>query len=296
MAYVTSPYASKARRLAVQDVRKGRLSINQAADKFGVHRTTIWRWVKRASLDHRAFIETRKSSPKSHPNQLSLEIVEKIIEIRRKNNRCAPIVHAHMIKEGYKVSLSSVERTLRRKGLTRKQKSPRGTKYKIDRPSPVEYPGQLVQMDTIHIVRSNYSRFYLYTVIDVFSRLAHAYYSTSFQQLISFKVILQAQQIFGFKFDLVQTDNGHEFGQSFQMKLLENNISLRHSRVRKPNDNAHIERFNRTIQEECFKGKPVNEKYLNRKIQKYLKYYNNERLHLSLNCNYPRDYVAKVLK
>jgi len=109
-------------------------------------------------------------------------------------------------------------------------------------------------------------------------------------------VILQAQKYFGFEFELVQTDNGHEFGQTFQSKLLENNIALRHSRVRKPNDNAHVERFNRTLQEECFKGKPIDEKYLNKKIQKYLRYYNNERLHLSLNCQSPRDYVAKVLK
>lgn len=296
MAYITSPYASKARRLAVQDVRKKRLSINQVSDKYGVHRTTIWRWIKKASFDHRAFIETKKSSPKSHPNKISNKVVNRIVEIRNKNGRCAPIIHAQITQEGYHISLSSVERTLKRKNLTRKQKSPRGIKYKIKRPSPAEYPGQLVQMDTIHIVRSNYSRFYIYTVIDTFSRLAHAYYSTVFQQNTSFLVILQAQKVFGFQFELVQTDNGHEFGQSFQSKLLENNIALRHSRIRKPNDNAHVERFNRTLQEECFKGKTIDEKYLNKKIQKYLRYYNNERLHLSLNCISPKDYVAKVLK
>jgi transposase InsO family protein len=296
MAYVTSPYASKARRLAVQDVRKGRLNINQAASRYGVHRTTIWRWLKRASLDHREFIETKKSSPKSHPNQLSPEIVNEIIKIRKENNRCAPVVHARMIRNGYKASLSSVERTLKRNHLTRKQKRTKGIRYKINRPSPVEYPGQLVEMDTIHLVRPDYSRFYIYTVIDVFTRLAHAYYSTHFQQKVSFKVILKAQKIFGFNFDLVQTDNGHEFGISFQRKLLDNNIALRYTRIRKPNDNAHIERFNRTIQEELFRGNYPNEKYLNKKISKYLKYYNESRLHLSLNCLTPREYVAKVLK
>lgn len=28
-------------------------------------------------------------------------------------------------------------------------------------------------------------------------------------------------------------------------------IAIRHTRLGRPNDNAHIERFNRTIQEEC---------------------------------------------
>jgi len=164
MAYVTSSYAGKARRLAVQDVRKKRLKVGCAADKYGVHRSAIWRWVKNASSDHRELIETKKSSPKSHPNKIPDKIVKKIIEIRKENNRCAPVVHARMLREGHEVSLSFVERTLRRKRLTRKQKSLRGIKYKIDRPSPVEYPGQLVEMDTIHLVRPDYSRFYIYTV------------------------------------------------------------------------------------------------------------------------------------
>lgn len=296
MAYVTSPYAPKARRLAVQDVRKKRLNVSQAADKYGVHRTTIWRWVKKASFNHREFIETKKASPKSYPNKIPDQIVKKIIEIRKKNNRCAPVVHAQMLKKGYSISLSSVERILRKNGLTRKQKRTKGLKYKIDRPSPVEYPGQLVEMDTIHLVRPNYTRFYIYTVIDVFSRLAHAYYSTNFKQQVSFNVILKAQKNFGFNFNLVQTDNGHEFGISFQRKLLEKDIALRYTRVRKPNDNAHIERFNRTLQEELFQGNYPNEKYLNKKIRKYLDYYNESRLHLSLNCQSPRSFVAKVLK
>ena len=191
MAYVTSPYAGKARRLAVQDVRTGRMNVVEAADKYGVHRTTIWRWLRGASPDHREFIETQKSAPKSHSNTLSPDITDKIISIRKEKKRCAPIIHAQMIREGYQVSLSSVERTLRRNGLTRKQKSPRVLKQKMERPSPVEYPGQLVQMDTIHLVRPNYSRFYIFTVIDVFSRLAYAYYSTSFRQQTSFDVAIK---------------------------------------------------------------------------------------------------------
>ena len=296
MAYITSPYAPKARRCAVQDVRTGRLLINQAADKYGVHRTTIWRWVKTASRDHRTFIETKKSAPKAHPNQISDEIVKKIIEIRRLTGRCAPIIRAQILRAGYKVSLSSVERTLRRQKLIRKPPRVFRISYQIKRPSDIVFPGQLVQMDTIHFVRSNYSRFYIYTVLDVFSRLAFAHYSTSFKQETSLMVALEAQKLFGFQFKLVQTDNGHEFGQSFRSHLLESGISLRHSRVRKPNDNAHIERFNRTIQEELFSLEQINEKKLNTKIQKYLRYYNEKRLHLSLNCLTPREYVAKVVK
>ena len=49
----------------------------------------------------------------------------------------------------------------------------------------------------------------------------------------------------------MQSDNGLEFSEHFAQRLKSNNIALRHTRLGRPNDNAHIERFNRTIQEEC---------------------------------------------
>jgi transposase InsO family protein len=64
-------------------------------------------------------------------------------------------------------------------------------------------------------------------------------------------VITKAEAKFGYKFNMVQADNGPEFGHYFENKLARNNILTRHSRLHRPNDNAHIERFNRTIQEEC---------------------------------------------
>jgi len=39
--------------------------------------------------------------------------------------------------------------------------------------------------------------------------------------------------------------------QHYETRLESKRIKIRHTRLGKPNDNAHIERFNRTIQEEC---------------------------------------------
>jgi transposase InsO family protein len=57
--------------------------------------------------------------------------------------------------------------------------------------------------------------------------------------------------------------------------------------VRKPNDNAHVERFNRTLQEECLKKLAVDVRIFNRILPKYLRYYNTERLHLGINLQTP---------
>ncbi len=294
MAYTSNPYAPKARMLARSDVINGRLTMHQAACKYGVNRSTIWRWVKKGKRMHlhgKAYIWTESSAPHRNPNMLKPKVVNRIIELRTELNRCAPVIHRHLLLEGYTVSLSSVERTLRRLGMVRKKKY---ASWYTPLPKPeILFPGSLIQMDTIHYVKPH--RFYLYTLIDVYSRLAYAEYHPKLSQQISFEVILRAQEIFGFTFFMLQTDNGPEFQDSLQGALGRAHIKIRHSRVHKPNDNAHIERFNRTIQEECFRRRPPNQLTVHQELKKYIAFYNNDRLHLSLDLLTPTQFVAKLL-
>lgn len=294
MPYTSNPYAPKARMQARNDIIYGRLTFQQAACKYGVNRSTIWRWVRKAKSNHlngNTYIWTESSAPHRHPNMLKPKVVNRIIELRQTLQRCAPVIHKHLLLEGYTVSLSSVERTLRRLGLVRKKKY---ASWYTPLPKPdILFPGALVQMDTIHYVKPQ--RFYLYTLIDVYSRLAYAEYHPKLLQQTSLEVILRAQKLFGFPFLMIQTDNGPEFQHGLQVALGRRRIQIRHSRVRKPNDNAHIERFNRTIQEECFKRKPPNELTVQHELEKYIAFYNNNRLHLSLDLQTPTQFVAKVL-
>lgn len=292
MAYTNNPYAPKARKEATNLVKKG-LKVAIVARMYGVNRTTVWRWLKRASKHSREFIPTLTSRPKSHPNQVPLETINRLVELRQSLGRCAPVLHAHLTNEGHNISLASVGRILKRKGLVRKRKR---AKYYVALPRPVsDCPGALVQVDTIHFVRANGSRFYVYSLIDTYSRLAYAEYHSKLRQYLSLEVIKNAQKSFGFKFSTVQTDNGPEFKDFLNISLRRDKILLRHSRVRKPNDNAHVERFNRTIQEECFQGRLPNQRTISKKIKEYLIYYNQYRLHLSLGLLTPSQFVAKVL-
>ncbi|MDQ3098525.1 MAG: DDE-type integrase/transposase/recombinase [bacterium] len=267
----------------------------QAARKYGVVRSTIGKWIKRAPNDHRLFIETRSSAPKRSGQALSNAVVDRIIQLRLEHNRCAPIIHAQLKNEGIVVSLSSVERTLRRQGLTRKGKR-RASFYKTALKRPLaDAPGALVEVDTVHISRPDNSRYYIFTVLDVYSRMAYAYYSPRLTQGGSITAIQQAQERFGFTFKMIQTDNGPEFKDYVTQKLGDLNIKMRHSRVRKPNDNAHLERFNRTLQEECFTISRPNEDTIQKQINEYLEYYNTVRLHFGINCLTPRQFVSKLL-
>ena len=295
MAYTSNPHIKKTRRKAVNAVLYYGCTQAQVARYYGVARSTMCKWMKRASTDHREYLETRSSAPQTHKNRLEETIVTRIIEIRKEYNRCAPIIHAQLRSEGITVSLSSIERTLRRHNLTRKGKR-RARFYKAMVKRPLsDAPGALVQVDTIHITRPDNSRYYVFTVLDTYSRLAYAYYTPKLNQGGSMTAIQKAQEYFGFEFKVVQTDNGPEFKDYVMQKLGSLNIQMRHSRVRKPNDNGHLERFNRTLQEECFTIPRPQEDTLQAQLDEYLEYYNTKRLHLGINCLTPRQCVSKVL-
>ncbi|OGD91812.1 hypothetical protein A3D07_02695 [Candidatus Curtissbacteria bacterium RIFCSPHIGHO2_02_FULL_42_15] len=294
MAYTSNPYAPKARRYAVDLVRLQGIKAAQVARMVGVHRVTIGKWLKRVPTDHRLPYGTQSSRPHHHPNQVSDTVVNRVVALRKKLGRCAPVLHAHLVSEGYVISQRSVGRILKRERLVRKKKQATMYKSVYKRPK-ADSPGALVQMDTIHVQKGDGSRFYIYTLIDLYSRLAYAEYHSKLRQKISFRVIAQAQVYFGFSFSMLQTDHGPEFSQGLTFLLSKRQIKLRHSRIRTPNDNAHIERFNRTIQEECFGSVMPNEKTIEQDLRKYIKYYNYARLHLGLNLLTPGQFVAKVL-
>lgn len=292
MPYTINPKMPKVRREAVRLVKLKKWSIRKTARYLGYNPSTVNRWVKKAPDDLRKTIPTKSSRPRTHPKMLSEKTVRKIIEKRLGYNRCSEVVHQELKNDGVCVSLSSVKRIIDRAGLIRKKSPWKKWHFSLPRPEP-QNKGDLLQLDTVHFHVSDGSRFYIYTIIDIYSRWAYAKVVKNISAGNSVKFLLEARQKAEFKFRMVQTDHGPEFTQYFTHQAKLNNILHRHSRVRKSNDNAHIERFNRTIQEECFGTRmPINYKRYLSLIDKYLDYYNNHRLHLGIGLKTP----AQVLR
>jgi len=287
MVYTTNPKLPRLRMQAVLMVRSG-LSIRAVARYYGYSHSTVVRWVAKAPFDGREVIPTLRSKPKSHPRVLKPEIVTAIVEERLEHGRCAEIIQAALAKQGVVVSLSSVKRTLAMQELLKSRT--KWCKMRRNTPRPyVNAPGDLLQADTVHLLDLHSNRCYVYTLIDLFSRWAYAEVQLRFSQRVSYQFVQRAQAAAGFTFRTVQTDNGPEFGRSLHDRLKERQgIELRHSRVRKPNDNAHIERFNRTIQEECL-GRWPSYQLAAEKLPAFMLYYNQERLHMSLNYQTPSE-------
>lgn len=268
-------------------VRRGQ-STHEVAKYFGYNQSTVARWVQRANqeeLKGSQSLPSLSSKPKSHPRALDQKIVSAIVEERLKYGRCAEVIHAALTERGIKVSLSSVKRTLGRQELLKTRTKWKKKRRNIPRPE-VTAPGSLVQIDTIHILDLKANRYYIYTLIDLYSRWAYVEVHLRYGQAASYGFVMRAQAAAGFKFKTIQADNGPEFGRSLYDRLKSAGITLRHSRVRRSNDNAHIERFNRTIQEECLGRWPSYQTAID-KLPVFMKYYNDERLHISLNYKTP---------
>lgn len=282
MSYTTNPYLPRVRMQAVLLYRQG-WSTRQVARHLGYSQSVIVKWIARAPEDGRHTIPTLSSRPHSHPASLSPELAQTIKRQRLLRGRCAEVVHKELQLQGIQVSLSSVKRTLERQGLTRKRSPWKRRHLPLERPE-ANNPGDLVQVDSIFIVPLQRVRFYVYTLLDVYSRWAYAKVSLRLNTYQSLQFVHLAQTKAPFSFQLLQSDNGQEFSSYFSENV---QIIHRHSRVRTPNDNAHLERFNRTLQEECLRHITPRPADYQKAIQQYLPYYNQERLHLGLNLKTP---------
>jgi len=282
MAYTSNPKAPKLRMAAVKLVRQG-WSIRKVARHYGYAPSTVSRWVKKAPQDGRSVIPTESSRPHSHSKTTSPAVVSQIIQKRLETNRCCEVVHFLLGQDGVDVSLSTVKRWLGKTSLIKKKSKWKKYKKLIPRPD-VNLPGDLVQIDTIHL-DYNGTRYYVFTVLDVCSRWAYARFSYKCNTYEATKTIQLAQQAAPFLFRMIQSDHGPEFSRHFSKQLEAHNLKHRHSRVRTPNDNAHLERFNRTLQEECiyFLGWHPQPQAIIDAIPPYLFFYNHQRPHLSLN-------------
>lgn len=279
-------------------VRRG-ASTHEAAKHFGYNQSTIARWVQRANKELLIGSEnmpTLSSKPKSHSKALTPEIVTAIVEERLAHGRCAEVVHATLAKRGVVVSLSSVKRTLKREELIKPKSKWKRYRPPVPRPLP-DAPGSLVETDTIHFVDwYTKEKFYLYTIIDLHTRMAYAAVHDHISQRWSYQTLLEAQVLFGFHFTTVQADNGPEFATWLKDMLLSKDVVLRHSRVRQSNDNAHIERFNRTIQQELLGTKPLRENVTQTRLDAWLRYYNYDRLHLGIELQTPQEKYEAATK
>jgi transposase InsO family protein len=170
------------------------------------------------------------------------------------------------------------KRAQRKKRITEIQKEPRR--------------GFLVQLDTIVVYWNGLKR-YILTAIDVTTKLAFARMYTTKSSRSAADFLRRFHTLMDAEIEHSQTDNGSEFAAEFETACLDLNVVHVFSRVKTPNDNATVERFNRTLQEEFLQDGHfhTDPDIFNTQVTQWLLEYNFERPHQTLSYRTPADAV-----
>ena len=153
-------------------------------------------------------------------------------------------------------------------------------------------PGELVEIDTVSIFVDGLKR-YLLTAIDLPTRFAFAYVYKSSSSANARDFLEKLKRVTPFRITRVQTDNGHEFEKHFSQACREQNLVHYFNYPHHPQSNSHLERFNRTVQEQFayWHTDALDEpEAFNRKLMDYLIWYNTEKPHRGIGKLPPLRY------
>ena len=279
---------------------------------FKVSKTTVYRWkekLKRGGVE--ALVDQSKAPIKRRERMAEAEIVEKIAKLRLEHPGLGKEKIAVLL-DG-RISASTVGRVisdLKRQGRIPKtnkvsfyaksgrfheRKKIRHTKLRRKGFHP-EHPGDLLQIDSV-VKFINGIRRYIVTAIDIPSGFSFAYAYSGHSSQTAEDFFRKLETVAPFKIRRVQTDNGCEFLHRFHDALDKRNIQHFFNYPRRPTQNAHIERFNRTIQEEFADYRLKEMAYelseFNRSLMEWLIWYNTERPHWKLNLISPVQYLIR---
>ena len=187
---------------------------------------------------------------------------------------------------------SSVYRILKKAGLLNKwntsKRNLKGTGFKQP-----DYPHKHWHVD-IKYLNFNGTFLFLISVLDGYTRfvLHHEVRHTMNEYDVQL-TIQKAKEKFPLARPRIITDNGAQFiSKEFKQFIKDAEFTHVKTSVNYPQANGKIERYHRTISEECLRLKsPANLEDFKIYIEDYINFYNTKRLHASLNYLTPEDYL-----
>lgn len=259
--------------------------------ELGVHRATVYRWIKGFRLGGKvSFIRKYKLAKRGRkqPRKTHGFIKARVCRIRQEYKNCCgeKIVYIMRRDYGQDVSVSTVYRILNERFILRskwKKYSKRGYVRKGSQPRDV------LQVDTV-----DFGGVYAFTAIDTYTREAHVVLRPALTSQDGKTALRQLLHDFG-NINHIQRDGGSEFKAQWQELAHKHIHSIRTARPYKKNEQAFIERFNGILRKECLGYHTYNIDNLSKiqqKVNQFLDYYHNKRPHLSLNMLTPSEFAA----
>lgn len=189
----------------------------------------------------------------------------------------------------------------------------RSPKYprKLARNRSINGPNQLWQLDIKYgYVLSSRRYFFLASAIDVYDRSIVGYHrglvceakhiTTMLQKAIRERNISSLHSndplVTHTKKLIIRTDNGPQFCSHHFQDFCKDHIGVEHERIppKSPNMNAYIESFHSVLERECYqRNEFINFDHAYKTVDEYIRFYNEERYHGSLEDYSPREYFQR---
>lgn len=213
---------------------------------------------------------------------------QKVIEFKREHMNLGYRLLAWIMVDLNIVALSpsTVYRILKKAGLSKVWTNPPGEPKKKGFDQPTK-PHEHWHTD-ISYVRYKGTRFYLICILDGFSRAILAWdIRLAMESFDTYMVLIRACLKWLPTTEInprLISDNGSQF-LTKEYKAILHEFEMTHVRtsVNHPQSNGKIERFHKTIKNECVRDLPrITEEQFRRDIGEWIRRYNEERLHSSI--------------
>jgi IS30 family transposase len=258
--------------------------VEEIAEEVGRNRATVYRWLRRIGQQGiEAYLRRYKGAKKGHRHRKTHGYVEqRVLAIRQEHHGCCgEKIQYWLDKENIRLSRSTIYRILNKYLRLRpkgRKNTPRGSLPQASGPREV------IQMDTV-----DFGGVFAFTAEDIFTREAQVVLRPGITAKDGAEALATFHAYFG-HCQTIQTDGGSEFEAEFAALVPAFADHHRVARPYKKNEQAFIERFNRTLRHECLgweKYSPHHILSLQGELETWVDYYHYIRPSMAFEPMHP---------
>lgn len=285
----------------IREFRSGELSVSELAERYGMSRKTVYKWLSRYDEAGLEGLQDRSSRPHTQWRRTSEEIEEAVVELRQRYPSWGPDKLKRWL-ERHRPQLdwparSTIGLILERANLSRRRRIRRHATPTTERIGEVRHPNQVWGIDFKgHFLCGDGSRCDPLTISDLASRylllcqVMDATNTAAVQQEMT-RVFRQ----FGLP-ERIRSDNGSPFGSTgvggltrLSVWWIKLGIIPERIEAGKPQQNGSHERMHRTMKQDTAQPPAATLAGQQRRFDDFQRMFNEERSHQALDGATPAD-------